>query len=100
MNEEIKPTHLERAAHIYLRQSAMHQVTEHQESRCCQCEPREQAQRWKFRSVFVTNEDLGCSGAGSVDRPGFGRRLAAVCDGQVGAVLAVEASRKVRNNRD
>ena len=32
--------------------------------------------------------------------PGFGRLLAAVCDGRVGAVLAMEASRLARNNRD
>jgi DNA invertase Pin-like site-specific DNA recombinase len=30
----------------------------------------------------------------------FGRLLAAVCDGRVGAILALEASRLARNNRD
>ena len=37
---------------------------------------------------------------GSVERPGFGRLLAAVCSSRVGAVLAFEASRLARNNRD
>jgi Resolvase, N terminal domain len=46
------------------------------------------------------DEDLGRSGTGSVERPGFGRLLAAACSGKVGAVLAFEASRLARNNRD
>ncbi|QDU91452.1 hypothetical protein Pla175_48810 [Pirellulimonas nuda] len=100
MNDKIRPTHLERAAYIYVRQSTMHQVREHQESLRLQYELREQAQRWKFRDVVVIDEDLGRSGAGTADRPGFGKLLAAVCDGRVGAVMAVEASRLARNNRD
>ena len=38
--------------------------------------------------------------AGKQERPGFGRLLSAVCQGDVGAVLALEASRLARNNRD
>jgi len=34
------------------------------------------------------------------ERPGFGQLLAAVCQGPVGAVGALEASRLARNNRD
>jgi len=58
--------------------------------------------RWHSasRPWFVIDEDLGRSGTGSVERPGFGRLLAAVCSGKVGAVLALEASRLARNNRD
>ena len=48
----------------------------------------------------VIDEDLGVSGTGTKERPGFGRLLAAVCDGRAGAVLALEASRLARNNRD
>ena len=33
-------------------------------------------------------------------RPGFERLLAAICEGRVGAVLAIEASRLARNGRD
>src|SRR6185437_11869054 len=45
-------------------------------------------------------DDQGISGAGDHQRPGFGRLLAAVCEGRAGAVLALEASRLARNNRD
>ena len=46
------------------------------------------------------NEDVGRSGTGRHERPGFGQLLAAVCEGRVGAVFALEASRLARNNRD
>jgi hypothetical protein len=38
--------------------------------------------------------------AGGVARPGFERLLAAICAGQVGAVVSIEASRLARNGRD
>jgi DNA invertase Pin-like site-specific DNA recombinase len=50
--------------------------------------------------VVVIDDDLGTSGSGKQTRPGFGRLLTAVCEGTVGAVFALEASRLARNNRD
>jgi hypothetical protein len=47
----------------------------------------------------VIDDDLGRSGGG-IARPGFERLLAAICEGRVGAVLAIEASRLARNGRD
>jgi DNA invertase Pin-like site-specific DNA recombinase len=100
MSEKIHNTHLERAAYIYIRQSTMHQVREHLESQRRQYELAEKARQLKFREVVVIDDDLGRSGTGSQERPGFGKLLAAVCDGEVGAVFALEASRLARNNRD
>jgi len=48
----------------------------------------------------VIDEDVGRSGTGRHERPGFGQLLAAVCEGRVGAVFALEAFRLARNNRD
>ena len=45
------------------------------------------------------DDDLGRSGGG-IARPGFERLLAAICNGRVGAVFAIEASRLARNGRD
>ncbi len=100
MNTKIRSHHLERAAYVYVRQSSMHQVREHRESQRRQYELAEKARELKFREVVVIDDDLGRSGTGSEDRPGFGKLLTAVCDGQVGAVFALEASRLARNNRD
>lgn len=100
MNDKIRPNHLERMAYVYIRQSTLHQVRNHQESRRRQYDLQIRARELGFRQVEVIDEDLGVSGTGSKERPGFGRLLAAVCEGRVGAVLALEASRLARNNRD
>ena len=100
MSEKIQPIHIERDACVYIRQSSMSQVRHHLEGQRRQYDLRERAQSFGFQRVVVIDEDLGRSGAGSGERPGFGRLLAAVCSGQVGAVLALEASRLARNNRD
>ena len=52
-----------------------------------------------WQDVEVIDDDLGRSGGG-VRRPGFERLLAAICEGRVGAVMSVEASRLARNGRD
>src|SRR5258705_12008636 len=78
----------------------MSRVRHHLEGQRRQYDLRERAQSLGFQRVVVIDEDLGRSGTGSVERPGFGRLLTAVCSGRVGAVLALEASRLARNNRD
>jgi DNA invertase Pin-like site-specific DNA recombinase len=100
MSEKIQPSHIEREAYVYVRQSSMQQVRTRLEGQRRQYDLRERALELGFQRVVVIDEDLGRSGSGSVERPGFGRLLAAVCSGKVGAVLALEASRLARNNRD
>jgi len=100
MNDKISPQHRERAAYVYVRQSTTYQVRNHLEGQQRQYALAEDARRRGFTSVEVVDDDLGRSGTGGHDRPGFGRLLAAVCDGRVGAVFALEASRLARNNRD
>ena len=53
-----------------------------------------------FAGVTTIDDDLGRSGSGLVDRPGFQRLVASVCTGSVGAVFCIEASRLARNGRD
>ena len=100
MSEKIKSHHLERGAYVYVRQSSPYQVRFHQESQRRQYALAERAQTLGFAKVTVIDEDLGRSGSGRQERPGFGRLLAAVCQGLAGAVFALEASRLARNNRD
>ena len=99
-NDKITDEHLCRTAVVYVRQSSPHQVRHNKESQRRQYELRERAQQLGFRRVEVIDEDLGRSGSGKVVRTGFGRLLDWVCKGEVGAVLAFEASRLARNNRD
>jgi DNA invertase Pin-like site-specific DNA recombinase len=58
------------------------------------------ARRRGFADVEVIDDDLGRTASGTVERPGFNRLVAALCAGQVGAVLCLDASRLARNVRD
>jgi DNA invertase Pin-like site-specific DNA recombinase len=58
------------------------------------------AKRRGFNNVEIIDDDLGRSASGAVERPGFDRLVAALCAGQIGAVLCLDASRLARNGRD
>ena len=100
MNPKLSPDHLQRRAVVYIRQSSPGQVLHNQESQRRQYGLAEHARQLGFPQVEVIDEDLGRSGSGQVERPGFARLVAEVCTGQVGAVLCLEASRLARNGRD
>jgi DNA invertase Pin-like site-specific DNA recombinase len=96
---KITPEHLARQAVVYVRQSTAFQVTQNLESQRRQYALTERASQLGWSDVEVIDDDLGRSGAGT-RRPGFERLLAAICEGRVGAVLSLEASRLARNGRD
>src|SRR5580700_12045347 len=96
---KITANHLGRAAFVYIRQSTADQLLHNPESRRRQYGLADCARQLGWTCVEVIDDDLGRS-AGGVNRPGFERLLAAICEGRVGAVLAIEASRLVRNGRD
>jgi DNA invertase Pin-like site-specific DNA recombinase len=96
---KITPDHLARGAFIYVRQSTVDQLVNNHESRRRQYGLAERARTLGWTDVTVIDDDLGRSGSG-VSRPGFERLLAAICEGRVGAVFAIEASRLARNGRD
>jgi excisionase family DNA binding protein len=100
MTDKLTPEHLARSAYIYVRQSTQQQVRTHHESRQRQYALADRARQLGFSGVVLIDEDLGRSGSGLVDRPGFGQLLTAICQNEAGAVFALEASRLARNNRD
>ena len=100
MSTKITPDHLGRAAVVYVRQSTMTQVTGNLESQRRQYDLAGTAKSTGFKSVTVIDDDLGRSGSGRMERPGFERLVALVCSGDVGAVYCIEASRLARNGRD
>ena len=81
-----------RAAYVYVRQSPPGQVHRNHESRRRQYGLAERAKQLGWSDVGVTDDELAISGDG-VKRPGFERLLLAICEGQVGTVLTIEASR-------
>jgi DNA invertase Pin-like site-specific DNA recombinase len=100
MNPKITPDHRGRAAVVYVRQSTMAQVSGNLESQRRQYDLAGAAKAAGFASVTVIDEDLGRSGSGAMQRPGFERLVAMVCSSEVGAVYCIEASRLARNGRD
>src|ERR1700680_2225113 len=96
---KITADHLSRGAFVYIRQSTADQLLHNQESRRRQYGLAERAKQLGWATVEVVDDDLGRSGGG-ITRPGFERLLAAICEGRVGAVFAIEASRLARNGRD
>ncbi len=96
---KITTEHLARSAYVYVRQSTADQLLHNHESRRRQYGLADRARTLGWSTVVVVDDDLGRSGGG-ITRPGFERLIAAICAGQVGAVLALEASRLARNGRD
>lgn len=100
MNAKICRERRGRGAVVYVRQSTLGQVSEHTESQRRQYALAEAARALGFASVTTIDEDLGRSGSGLVERPGFQKLVALVCSGAIGAVFCLEASRLARNGRD
>src|SRR6266446_7057295 len=101
MNQtKITAARLLRTANVDIRQSSPNQVLHHQESQRRQYGLVDRARDLGFQQVIVIDEDLGRTGSGFVERPGFQRLVAEVCSGEVSAVFCIEASRLARNGRD
>src|SRR6201996_4968479 len=96
---KVSSEHLSRSAYVYVRQSTADQLLHNHESRRRQYGLVERARQLGWAKVSVIDDDLGRSGSG-VSRPGFEKLLAAICEGRVGVVISIEASRLARNGRD
>jgi DNA invertase Pin-like site-specific DNA recombinase len=96
---KITPERLSRGAFVYIRQSAPDRVVNNVEIKRRQYGLADRARQLGWQAVTVVDDDLGRSGSGEA-RPGFEKLLAAICEGNVGAVVSIEASRLARNGRD
>ena len=101
-DERATTAHRAKLAYVYVRQSSLNQVKQHQESTELQYRlvDRAIALGWPHERVQVIDEDLGKSGAGSVERHGFQKLIAEIGLGNAGLVVSLDASRLARNNRD
>ena len=92
----------ERLVVVYIRQSSMQQVLDHQESTRLQYAlvDRAVALGWSAERVLVIDEDLGKSGASAVARSGFQKLVSEIGLNHVGLVLGIEMSRLARSGRD
>lgn len=99
---KLQPTHLDRLAVVYVRQSSPLQVERHRESqrRQYQLAERAEALGWSGQRCLVIDDDLGISGAQSANRPGYQRLVSLVALREVGVIFSLEVSRLARNSLD
>ena len=99
---KILPTHLDRQAIVYLRQSTTKQVNQNRESALNQraLTGRLRDLGWPEQRIIVIDEDQGLSGAEAASREGFQRLVADVGLRKVGIVVGYEVSRLSRNCAD
>ena len=97
---KITSSHLSRAAVIYVRQSTLIQLERNTESTARQYDLVNRALRlgWPREAIRVIDADLGVSGSVPGQREGFEGLVAEVALGQVGIIVALEASRLARDN--
>src|SRR5690348_3285080 len=96
---KITSSHLSRAALIY-RQSTLAQLERNTESTARQYDLVNRARQlgWPPEAIRVIDGDLGISGSVTGQRAGFEGMVAEVALGQVGIIVALEASRLARDN--
>ena len=101
-NEKIQPTHLQRLAVVYVRQSTAAQVENNRESTERQYKLKERAigLGWPKQQVKIIDQDLAKSGSECSQRNGFTTMISEVALGKIGIILSLEVSRVARNNSD
>lgn len=95
----IQPEHLRRRAVVYVRQSSPSQVINNRESQLLQYSLTQRACQlgWHEGDVQTIDTDLGQSAATTEGRPGFQELVAQVALGEIGLLIAYDATRLARN---
>lgn len=95
----IQSRHLNRRAVIYVRQSSTSQVLHNQESQRLQYALTERAENlgWHTQDIEVIDVDLGHTAATTEGRLGFQDLVAQIALGEVGILIAYDATRLARN---
>ena len=101
-SELVQPSHTQRQAVVYVRQSSPHQALTNQESLRMQYGLRERAAElgWLPEDITVVDSDVGRTGSTAKGRRGFQQLTTDVTLGKVGIILAYDATRLARNCSD
>ena len=100
---KIREVHICRKVCVYVRQSTLAQVQEHQESTKRQYELYKRARQlgWGDEQIEIIDEDLGHSASdASQPRAGFQKLLGKVVTGELGAIFSIEVSRLARQDSE
>jgi DNA invertase Pin-like site-specific DNA recombinase len=95
----IQSRHLTRRAVIYVRQSSPHQVLTNTESQRLQYAMTRRARElgWREEDVLIVDDDTGRTATTTAGRVGFQQLTTQVALGEIGVILAYEATRLARN---
>ncbi|QDG53157.1 recombinase family protein [Persicimonas caeni] len=95
---KITERHVNQLVVVYVRQSTLQQLEEHQESTRRQYALAKRARRWGWSDdqILTIDDDLGTSGASIQGRQGLQKLMQEVRCGHVGLILALELSRYAR----
>jgi DNA invertase Pin-like site-specific DNA recombinase len=99
ISDLIQPRHHQRHAAIYIRQSTGQQVTGHQESTRLQYALKQRAidLGWHEHDVKIIDSDLGETAVTMENRQGFQKLVSQITLGEIGIVIAYDATRLARN---
>ena len=102
MSDKIQPTHLERRAIVYLRQSTLRQVHDNHESTSASTPwgSALSSSGGRLHSVEIIDDDFGAQWDHDGGPSGFQRLANDVAHGQIGAIFALEVSRLARSSAD
>ena len=95
----IQPRHLTRRAVIYVRQSSPHQVLTNTESQRLQYAMTRRARElgWHEQDILIVDDDTGHTATTTAGRLAFQQLAAQVALGEIGVIVAYEATRLARN---
>jgi len=98
-SELVQPTHLNRRAAIYIRQSSPQQVVANKESQRVQYALKQRAEQlgWHEQHIDVVDVDLGKTATTTEGRVGFQEIVAQIALGKIGILIAYDATRLARN---
>ena len=101
-SDQITDSQRSRLALVYIRQSTYQQVLDHEMSQLRQrgLVTRALELGWPEERILEVDEDMGHSASRSSRRVGFEEMVSQTALGKVGIILALEASRLCRGNRD
>lgn len=101
-SELVQPSHVQRQAVVYVRQSSPHQALANQESLQLQYGLQKRAFElgWMAEAIRVVDSDVGRTASSAEGRRGFQELVADVTLGRVGIILAYDATRLARNCSD
>lgn len=99
---KITRDHLSKDAIVYVRQSSLRQIEDHQESTRLQYNLVHTVEKWGWATnqIEIIDEDLGKTASEAEGRFGFQRMMAEISKERIGLIIGLDVSRLARSAHD